>query len=212
MKTKFLGGLLAVSMILGALPALANEDMNTNVSSNISGNASSYETVQSGVQAEPPTESVYEAMLAQLQRSIANHQARIQAIMDKGNLTEQDQDQIKLLVHQMQTTFDMTAQIIQAMNDMVQPIDRDLRGSVANAPSVNFEDLQTGYHQNAEKIQAKIQELKDRATDGRGVDTQAMYELQIVMQTGSQYIEACSSVLSAVHQAMMSMAKATKGQ
>ncbi len=39
-----------------------------------------------------------------------------------------------------------------------------------------------------------------------------MFELQIAMQTGSQYLEACSNVLSAVHQSMMSMARATKGR
>jgi hypothetical protein len=63
------------------------------------------------------------------------------------------------------------------------------------------------------RVSAEMKAKFDAITKpGQQVDPAAMFELQIAMQTSSQYLEACSNVLSALHQMMMSQARAIKGQ
>jgi hypothetical protein len=50
------------------------------------------------------------------------------------------------------------------------------------------------------------------SSDSANVDITTMFQLQFQMQLMSQYIEAVSNTLSAVHNEMITMARATKGQ
>lgn len=56
-----------------------------------------------------------------------------------------------------------------------------------------------------------ITQLEQKSTGGT-VDLGQMFQLQFRMQIMSQYVEAMSNVLSAAHNNMMTMARATKGQ
>jgi hypothetical protein len=58
----------------------------------------------------------------------------------------------------------------------------------------------------------ELEQLKKEADAGGSVSPAVMLQLQFQMQQMSQYIEAVSNTLSAIHQEMMSMARATKGR
>lgn len=77
----------------------------------------------------------------------------------------------------------------------------------------NYKDMLAGLNAYMQRVKDQIADLKSKSTDSLGqIDPGAMFELQIAMQTGSQYIEACSNVLSAVHQSIMKCAQAIRGQ
>jgi hypothetical protein len=82
------------------------------------------------------------------------------------------------------------------------------QGSSSAIPS--FEQLQAAMAAQIAQINTLSQQLQQGQSGS--VDPAAMFQLQFRMQVMSQYIEACSNVLSAIHQQMMSMARATKGQ
>jgi len=58
----------------------------------------------------------------------------------------------------------------------------------------------------------QLAQLRKLDAAGGTADPAAMLELQIRMQTASQYIEACSNVMSAIHSEMIGLARATKGR
>jgi hypothetical protein len=61
-----------------------------------------------------------------------------------------------------------------------------------------------------ENVQGYLASLEQ--TTGGTVNLGTMFQLQFRMQVMSQYIEAVSNTLSAVHSEMVTMARATKGQ
>jgi len=65
-------------------------------------------------------------------------------------------------------------------------------------------------HQEA--MEQQLAQLRKLDAAGGTADPAAMFELQIRMQTASQYIEACSNVMSAIHNEMIGLARATKGR
>ena len=65
-------------------------------------------------------------------------------------------------------------------------------------------------HQEA--MEQQLAQLRKLDAAGGTADPAAMLELQIRMQTASQYIEACSNVMSAIHSEMIGLARATKGR
>ena len=72
-------------------------------------------------------------------------------------------------------------------------------------------ELQRQMAQYRQKIQELVAEIEAAEKDGH-VGIGKMMELQMQMTMMSQYVEATSSVLQAMHQQMMSMARAVKGQ
>lgn len=76
--------------------------------------------------------------------------------------------------------------------------------------SFNFNKMLEGLSNYVQQVQTYLAQLES-ATGGT-VDLGMMFNMQFHMQIMSQYIEAVSNTLSAVHQEMMSMARATKGQ
>jgi len=65
-------------------------------------------------------------------------------------------------------------------------------------------------HQEA--MEQQLAQLRKLDAAGGTVEPSVMFELQIKMQTASQYIEGCSNVMSAIHNEMISIARATKGR
>ena len=64
-----------------------------------------------------------------------------------------------------------------------------------------------------EKVVGQVKQYLDKLQSSEGnVDLGVMFKMQFNMQMMSQFIEACSSTLTAVHSEMLTMAKATKGQ
>ncbi len=76
--------------------------------------------------------------------------------------------------------------------------------------SFNFNKMIEGLETYVQKVQGYLSQL-EQATGGT-VGLETMFKLQFRMQIMSQYIEAVSNTLSAVHQEMVTMARATKGQ
>jgi hypothetical protein len=64
---------------------------------------------------------------------------------------------------------------------------------------------------NQAKSELKTLLAEAKSHDG-SVSIETMFKLQLQMQVMSQYVEAVSNALSAIHQAMLAMARATKGQ
>ena len=71
--------------------------------------------------------------------------------------------------------------------------------------------LQRQMTEYQQKIQELVAEIEAAEKDGH-VSIDKMMQLQMQMNSMSQYVEAVSSALQAMHQAMMSMARAIKGQ
>jgi len=76
--------------------------------------------------------------------------------------------------------------------------------------SFNFNKMLEGLGSYVKGVQTYLKKLEN-ATGGT-VNLGTMFQMQFRMQIMSQYIEAVSNTLSAVHQEMMTMARATKGQ
>ncbi len=76
--------------------------------------------------------------------------------------------------------------------------------------SFNFNKMLHGLELYVSSVKAYLSQL-EKATGGT-VNLGTMFQLQFRMQIMSQYIEAVSNTLSAVHNEMTTMARATKGQ
>lgn len=76
--------------------------------------------------------------------------------------------------------------------------------------SFDFEKMISGLQQYVTSVQTYLSELESKT--GGTVNLETMFNLQFRMQVMSQYVEAVSNVLSAVHNEMITMARATKGQ
>ena len=76
--------------------------------------------------------------------------------------------------------------------------------------SFNFDAMLQGLSRYVQNVQTYLSQL-EQATGGT-VNLGQMFQMQFQMQILSQYIEAVSNTLSAVHNEMITMARATKGQ
>ena len=76
--------------------------------------------------------------------------------------------------------------------------------------SFNFNEMLSGLQKYVSSVQTYLSKLES-STSGT-VSLGTMFSMQFQMQIMSQYISACSNVLTAAHSAMMTMASATKGQ
>ena len=77
--------------------------------------------------------------------------------------------------------------------------------------SFSFKDMIDHLGAVVGKVKEYLNALQS-SPEGGNVDLGVMFKMQFHMQMMSQFVEACSSTLTAVHQEMMGMAKATKGQ
>jgi hypothetical protein len=76
--------------------------------------------------------------------------------------------------------------------------------------SFDFNQMIKGMGDYVSSVKSYLSQL-ETATGGQ-VDLGMMFSMQFHMQVMSQYVEAVSNTLSAVHNNMMSMARAVKGQ
>ncbi len=76
--------------------------------------------------------------------------------------------------------------------------------------SFNFSQMLEGLQKYVDNVQTYLHELE--SATGGNVNLATMFNMQFHMQIMSQYIEAMSNTLSAVHNEMITMARATKGQ
>lgn len=76
--------------------------------------------------------------------------------------------------------------------------------------SFDFNKMIKGMGDYVENVKSYLSDLES-ATGGT-VNLGRMFSMQFHMQVMSQYIEAVSNTLSAVHNEMMTMARAVKGQ
>ena len=79
-----------------------------------------------------------------------------------------------------------------------------------NSVGFDFNQMIDGLDQYVNDVQKYLKELE--SSSGKSVDLSTMFQLQFRMQIMTQYTEACSNTLSAVHNEMVTMARATKGQ
>jgi len=82
--------------------------------------------------------------------------------------------------------------------------------SGGDGASFNFTQMLQGMTRYVQNVQQYLSQL-EQATGGT-VNLGQMFQMQFQMQVLSQYIEAVSNTLSAVHNEMITMARATKGQ
>jgi len=82
--------------------------------------------------------------------------------------------------------------------------------SAGGSASFNFAQMLQGLQRYVQSVQTYLSQL-EQATGGT-VNLATMFNMQFHMQIMSQYIEAVSNTLSAVHNEMITMARATKGQ
>lgn len=85
-----------------------------------------------------------------------------------------------------------------------------MSASGGSPASFNFAQMLQGLQKYVQSVQSYLSQL-EQATGGT-VNLATMFNMQFHMQIMSQYIEAVSNTLSAVHNEMITMARATKGQ
>lgn len=78
-----------------------------------------------------------------------------------------------------------------------------------SSTSFNFNKMLEGLQRYVSSVQTYLNKLESSTTGT--VNLATMFQLQFHMQIMTQYIEAVSNVLSAVHQEQITMARATKG-
>lgn len=81
---------------------------------------------------------------------------------------------------------------------------------MGDVQSFNFSKMIDGLSAHVNLVQKYLADL-NKSTTG-DVNLGQMFKLQFHMQVMSQYLEATSNVLTAVHTEMVKMAQATKGQ
>lgn len=81
---------------------------------------------------------------------------------------------------------------------------------MTGVPSFNINQMISGMSNMVSRVQTYLNQLEN-ATGG-AVALGRMFHMQFMMEMMSQYIEAVSNVLQAIHSEMMTMARATKGQ
>jgi hypothetical protein len=88
------------------------------------------------------------------------------------------------------------------------------RPTATASPSnvASLEAILASVKKQQEAVEQRIQQLQQQSHSGGTVDVATMFQLQFQMQQMSQYMETMSNVLSAVHQEMMTVARAAKGQ
>jgi hypothetical protein len=77
--------------------------------------------------------------------------------------------------------------------------------------SFDFNQMIRSLEDHTKEVENYISEFQKQSTTGE-VDLSKMFALQSQMQIMSQYIEAMSNVLSSVHNEMIAMLRAAKGQ
>lgn len=75
---------------------------------------------------------------------------------------------------------------------------------------LNFDAMLEGLQSYVDSVKSYLAKLEH--STGGNVDLTTMFNMQFHMQVMSQYVEAVSNTLSAVHNEMITMARATKGQ
>ena len=75
--------------------------------------------------------------------------------------------------------------------------------------SFNFNKMLEGLQKYVQGVQTYLNKLESSSTGT--VNLATMFQMQFHMQVMTQYIEAVSNTLSALHQEMVTMARATKG-
>lgn len=76
--------------------------------------------------------------------------------------------------------------------------------------SFNFDKMVQGLEKYVQSVKTYLAKLESNT--GGTVNLATMFNMQFHMQIMSQYIEAVSNTLSAIHNEMVTMARATKGQ
>lgn len=82
-------------------------------------------------------------------------------------------------------------------------------GTTTSCSAFDFNKMLAQVCDYVEGVQTYLTEL-EKSTEGT-VDLGTMFNLQFRMQILSQYMEAVSNVLTAVHTEMITMARAVKG-
>lgn len=81
---------------------------------------------------------------------------------------------------------------------------------MTGVPTFDVNKMIDGMAKMVSNVQTYLNQL-EQATGG-SVALGRMFHMQFMMEMMSQYIEAVSNVLQAIHSEMMTMARATKGQ
>ena len=81
---------------------------------------------------------------------------------------------------------------------------------MGDVPSFDFSKMIDGLSAHVTLVKKYLDDL-NKSTTG-DINLGQMFKLQFFMQVMSQYIEATSNTLTAVHTEMIKMAQATKGQ
>lgn len=74
----------------------------------------------------------------------------------------------------------------------------------------DFNKMIHGLESYVNAVQSKLSDLESNT--GGTVNLGTMFQMQMQMQLLSQYVEAVSNTMSAVHNEMITMARAIKGQ
>jgi hypothetical protein len=151
--------------------------------------------------------------LAQVQietKKLYADQAEWIAELDSPNhkVLEIAHSQLKTIHSALQALGDYETVLTEAIGTRSSP-DAPAAAPQMKLSQSHADELIAAIERHSAELKAKIDTLKK---SGGQIDPGAMFELQFAMQTMSQYMEACSNVMSALHQSMMSMARAVKGQ
>jgi hypothetical protein len=174
--------------------------------------ASALDKTESALTQTGLTQTLAQRMVDLMQSDVT----KLQAQNSGATLSQQDQLELQLRMTEIQQEWTAISQALQTLNQTYTSISDNYRTGAAETTdgatgvSSDFDQTVAALQQYQQQAQAALQELQTASSGGVTLGT--MFHLQFQMQMMSQYIESVSNVLQAVHNEMITMAKATKGQ
>jgi chromosome segregation ATPase len=161
--------------------------------------------------------SMAQTQAQQVQDRIDGHIARLQSQSSSAGLSQSDQTELQLQMTQLQQEWSIVSDALQALNSEYLTISSSVTSnsadvaSGASGASFDFNQMLADLQRYESQTDQAMQQLQDAGSSG-SVNLATMFQLQSRMQVMSQYIESVSNTLSAIHNEMITMARATRGQ
>ena len=134
-----------------------------------------------------------------------------------ASLSQQDQLELQLRMTGIQQQWSVVSSALQTLNQMYMSAAEGIRSGSAPSAAIASPDVPNDFDQTVSALQEYDRQvqmaLQQLETGNSGnVNLGTMFHLQFQMQIMSQYIESVSNTLAAIHNEMITMARATKGQ
>jgi chromosome segregation ATPase len=161
--------------------------------------------------------SMTQTQAQQVQDRINARITQLQGQPSSTALSQTDQIDLQTQLTQLQQQWTTVSSVPQALNSDYSEVATSMASnpddvdSGASGATYDFNQMIAGLQQYTGQVDQAMQQVQE-AGSGGNVNLGTVFQLQFRMQTMSQYIETVSNTLSAIHNEMITMARASQGQ